>query len=114
LHIDLSWEEVAKYIMTNAESVRKTAALINKYPDRFLMGTDEVAPASQEKYLKVYFMYGPLFKLLTPDAKLKLLKGNYARLFDTARVKVRQWELAHAGDTTRSPAPTPPGGIKND
>jgi hypothetical protein len=37
-------------------------------------------------------MYEPLFKKLTPDAKRKLLKDNYARLFDAARIKVRQWE----------------------
>jgi predicted TIM-barrel fold metal-dependent hydrolase len=114
IHIDISWQEVAKYIMSSAESVRAIAALINKYPDRFLMGTDEVAPASEEQYLKVYYMYGPLIKLLTPDAKSKLLKGNYERLFNTARQKVRQWEVTHAGDPVRAPAPTPPSGIRND
>ena len=31
-----------------------SADLINRYPDRFLFGTDEVAPDSQEKYLRVY------------------------------------------------------------
>ena len=114
VHIDLSWEEAAKYIMSCAESVSATAALINKYPDRFLMGTDEVAPASQEQYLKVYYIYGPLFKLLTPEAKNKLLKGNYERLFNAARKKVRQWEVAHIGDPVRTPAPTPPSGIGNE
>ncbi len=110
VHIDISWGEVAKFIMNSAASVSATAALINKYPDRFLMGTDEMAPASEESYLKVYYLYKPLFQLLTPDARHKLLKGNYERLFNTARTKVRQWEMAHAGDTIRSPAPTPPSG----
>lgn len=114
VHIDLSWEEVAKYIMNSSESVRTIAALINKYPERFLMGTDEVAPASQEQYLKVYYMYAPLLKLLTPDAKGKLLKGNYEQLFNAARLKVRQWEINHVGDPLRTPAPTPPSGIRND
>jgi hypothetical protein len=96
VHIDISWEEVAKYIIATPETIQATAAVINKYPDRFLFGTDEVAPSSQEKYLKVYNLYEPLFKLLTPDARNKLLKGNYARLFDAARIKVRQWEAANA------------------
>ena len=95
IHIDISWDEVAKYITASPETIKATAAIINKYPDRFLMGTDEVAPPSQERYLKVYYMYEPLLKLLTPEAKKKLLKENYARLFDTARIKVRQWEATH-------------------
>lgn len=95
VHIDISWEEVAKYIMATPETIQATAALINKYPNRFLIGTDEVAPSTQEKYLKVYYLYEPLLKQLTPDARQKLLKGNYARLFDAARIKVRQWEASN-------------------
>ncbi len=94
VHIDISWDEVAKYIVSSAETIKATAAVINKYPDRFLMGTDEVAPATQEKYLKVYYMYEPLLKQLTPQAKNKLLKDNYARLFDNARQEVRKWEAS--------------------
>ena len=71
------------------------ADLINRYPDRFLFGTDEVAPTDQGAYLKAYDMYQPMFARLTPDAKQKLLKGNYERLFDEARRKVRAWEAAH-------------------
>jgi hypothetical protein len=32
---------------------------------------------------------------LTPDAREKLLKKNYERLFDEARRKVRAWEKAN-------------------
>ena len=109
--IDISWDEVAKYIVASPETIRATAAIINKYPDRFLFGTDEVAPASQEKYLKVYYMYAPLFAQLTPEAKEKLLKGNYKRIFDAARIKVRQWEKAHAGEPSGTPAYTPSSGV---
>jgi hypothetical protein len=98
VHIDISWDQVAKYIVSSPETIKATAAIINKYPDRFLMGSDEVAPATQEKYLKVYYMYEPLLKQLTPEAKQKLLKGNYARLFDNARQEVRKWEAAHTNN----------------
>jgi hypothetical protein len=108
--IDISWDEVAKYIVATPETIKATAALINKYPDRFLFGTDEVAPPNQEKYLKVYNMYLPLFAQLTPDAKQKLLKGNYARLFDAARIKVRAWEKQHANDQQPIPPLTPISG----
>ena len=60
-----------------------------------LFGTDEVAPSDQEKYLKVYDLYAPLFAKLTPEASEKLRKGNYERVFNEARRKVRAWEKAN-------------------
>jgi amidohydrolase family protein len=95
VHIDISWDEVAKYIVATPESIQAAADLINRHPDRFLFGTDEVAPSDQAKYLKVYEMYKPLFAKLTPEASEKLRKGNYERLFDEARRKVRAWEKAN-------------------
>lgn len=95
VYFDISWDAVAKYILASPESVRITADLINRYPDRFLFGTDEVAPSSQEKYLKVYYQYDPLWKALTPEASEKVRNGNYERLFDAARRDVRAWEKAH-------------------
>jgi predicted TIM-barrel fold metal-dependent hydrolase len=95
VYIDISWDEVAKYLIATPESIQATAALINKYPDRFLFGTDEVAPKDQKSYLKVYDLYAPLFAKLTPEASEKLRKGNYERLFNEARAKVRAWEKAN-------------------
>jgi hypothetical protein len=46
--IDISWGEVAKQVISTAESLRISADLINRYPHRFLCGTDEVAPRNQE------------------------------------------------------------------
>jgi predicted TIM-barrel fold metal-dependent hydrolase len=95
VHIDISWDEVAKYVVATPETTQVMADLINRHPDRFLFGTDEVAPTEQAKYLKVYDMYAPLFAKLTPEASGKLRKGNYERLFDEARRKVRAWEKAN-------------------
>jgi hypothetical protein len=96
VYIDISWDEVAKYVVATPESLARTAAVINQYPDRVLFGTDEVAPKDQAGYMKVYNMYAPLFAKLTPEASEKLRKGNYERLFDAAQVKVRAWEKANA------------------
>ena len=95
VHFDISWDEVAKYIVATPESTQSAAAMVNRYPDRFLFGTDEVAPANQEKYLGVYRQYEPFWKLLTPEASVKVRKGNYERIFDEARRRVRSWEAAH-------------------
>ncbi|HEY5760824.1 MAG TPA: amidohydrolase family protein, partial [Steroidobacter sp.] len=93
--IDISWTETAKYIVATPEATRRVAQIINRFPDRFLFGTDEVAPKEQGSYLKIYDMYQPLFAQLTPEASEKLRKGNYERLFDEARRRVRAWEKAN-------------------
>jgi len=99
VYIDLSWSETAKYVVATPETIAATAALMNRYPDRFLFGTDEVAPSDQSHYLTIYKTYAPLFAQLTPDASEKFRKGNYERLFDEARRKVRAWERAHLQET---------------
>ena len=114
VNIDISWTEVAKYITATSETIANTAAVINKHPDRFIMGTDEVAPQDQASYLKIMDMYKPLLEKLTPDAKQKLLKGNYERLFDAARIKVRAWEKQHVHDPAIIPEPTPSSGVEKN
>ena len=95
VHFDISWDETAKYLVSTPETVKATADLMNRYPDRFLFGTDTVAPESQEKYLGPYEIYSPLLAELKPETKSQLLKGNYERIFDLARKRVRAWEKAH-------------------
>jgi hypothetical protein len=102
IYLDISWDELAKYVVASPESVRIMADLINRHPDRFLFGTDEVAPSTQEKYLKIYRQYQPLWEKLTPEASEKVRKGNYAQLFDQARQKVRRWEASQkSSDSSR-------------
>lgn len=102
VYFDISWDEVAKYIAASPESVRIMADLINRHPDRFLFGTDEVAPSTQEKYLKIYRLYQPLWERLTPEASEKIRRENYARLFDQARQNVRKWEASQkSSDNSR-------------
>jgi len=97
VNFDLSWDEVAKYVVASPEATRLTADLINRYPERFLFGTDEVAPPDQSKYVRVFNQYEPLWKLLTPEASRKVRLTNYERLFDAARLNVRAWERTHPG-----------------
>ena len=110
VNFDISWDEVAKYLTSSDQALSNTARIINMYPDRFLFGTDNVAPASQEKHLQVYHMYDPLWKLLTPEASYMVRFGNYERLFDAAAKKVRAWEAANVGKPKKAPLPTPVSG----
>jgi predicted TIM-barrel fold metal-dependent hydrolase len=91
---DISWDEVAKYLLATPETTRRAAALINRYPDRFLFGSDVVAPKDSAQYFVVFDTYAPLWAQLTPEASLKVRRGNYERIFDAGRRRVRAWEQA--------------------
>ena len=40
VNFDISWDEVAKYAVASPEAVSRVVATLNRYPDRFLFGTD--------------------------------------------------------------------------
>lgn len=102
---DLSWTETAKYLFHRPDTPQYLAAAIQRHPGRFLFGTDEVAPTNEQDYLRIYRMYEPLWKRLSPEVREQVLKRNYERIFDAARTRVRAWEAKH-----RRPPPTPRGG----
>ncbi len=95
LYFDISWKVVADYIVASDSSVALTAALLNRYPERFLFGSDALAPTDQDDYMEVYDEYEPLWLKLTPRASELIRKGNYERLFDDGRRRVREWERTH-------------------
>ena len=93
--VDVSWDEVAKYFVASPEATKGLADLMQRYPDRFLFGSDSAAPSDQSKYLKVFSQYEPLWKSLDAETSRKVRLQNYERIFDEARRKVRSWERAH-------------------
>ncbi len=99
--LDLSWDEVARYVVVDEESLAEWAALVNKHPTRFLFGTDSVAPSSWEGYVSNYTAWVPLFDRLDEGVREQVESSNYLRLFDEARPRVRAWErtqLTEAGE----------------
>jgi hypothetical protein len=44
---------------------------------------------------EVFDQWAPIWKQLSADASLKIRKGNYERLFDGGRRRVRAWEQAN-------------------
>jgi len=95
LYFDISWDEVAKYAITSPEIEKRVAALFDKYPTRFLFGTDNVAPPDQETNLRTFHLWDRIFAQVKPETSLAIRKNNYERLFDDARVRVRAWEKAN-------------------
>jgi Amidohydrolase len=95
VYFDLSWDEVARYFVATPEATKVTATLIQRYPDRFLFGSDAVAPTDQSKYLTVFNQYHPLWNALDAETSRKVRLENYQRVFDEGRRRVRTWESAH-------------------
>lgn len=109
VYFDISWTELAKYILDTPRTLEASADLFERYPDRFLFGTDEVAPADQQAYLRIFEQYEPLWKALPAAARAKLQIENYERLFNEGRRRVRAWEAANVRASARQSSPAQPG-----
>ena len=92
VNFDISWDEVAKYAVATPDTISRMAALLDRFPDRFLFGTDTVAPAGPAPYYRVFDLWQPVWRLITPETDAKVRKANYERIFDEARRRVREWE----------------------
>jgi hypothetical protein len=92
LYFDISWDEVAKYL-SGPDAIAVAADLINRYPDRFLFGTDSVAPHDRDEYLKTYRAYEELWPQLTSEASHKVRIGNQHLLgyFSTNKALDGSW-----------------------
>lgn len=95
--LDISWDEVAKYIVGDDATLEAWATLIERHPTRVLFGTDAVAPADWEGYVANYTVYDPLWERLDPDVRAQVERLNYERIFDAAIPRVRAWEERRLG-----------------
>jgi hypothetical protein len=115
VHIDISWTAVAEQLVNkdgvfDPEKARPWAALFQRHPDRVLFGSDSLAPLSHEMWNTTATMYEQLMCMLPPDARQKIMMGNYERLIVGARAKVRAYEqhclgLAREATNWRLPRP---------
>ena len=78
LYYDISWIVFEDYINKDKVSLRKWANLIEKYPDRFILGTDKVG--HWDTYPDEVTKYTPLIELLSDETAAKLTGGNMLRL----------------------------------
>lgn len=92
VYFDISWDELAKYAVATPSIIARTTALFDKYPNRFLFGTDTVAPRSIDAGVADFRIWDPIFASARPATKAAITMGNYERLFDAARASVRKWE----------------------
>lgn len=105
VNLELSWDEVAKWIVANDTTLDAWVQLLQAYPDRFLFGTDTVAAKTQADYLKAYHAYQKLWDRLDAGTAAKVKSANFERIFDTARKKVQVWEAAQKAVPVRAARP---------
>ena len=94
VNLDISWDEVAKWIVADDATLDAWIKLLRQYPERFLFGSDAVAPKSQADYVKAFDAYQKLWERLDPQTAQMVKAKNFERIFDAARSKVRAWEAA--------------------
>lgn len=105
LMIDLSWSRVASKL-----DPAQVAELINTHPDRFIMGSDALAPHDADVLGHTYTIYnepGGLFSQLTEDALEKTLVTNYEKTIRAGREhckKFKQHILPKIEDMLSDPA----------
>ena len=97
LHFDLSWDVVAEQVVAPDERLAAWADLLDRWPDRFVLGSDTVVPATQEGYLANFEAWQPLLDRVSSATGHAVRLGNYERLFDGARDRVRAWEREDSG-----------------
>jgi hypothetical protein len=86
--------------VASEEAAKGLADLMQRYPDRFLFGTDAAAPANQSQYLKVFYHNTTLCGVAhDSETSRKVRLRNCKRIFDEARRKIRSWENTHMPET---------------
>ena len=92
VQIDLSWLVVADKVVGSSEAMAKWVALIEAFPTRFLYGSDALAPRDAASWDQTYAKYQALLPQLSPGCRALVCRGNYKRVFVSARGKVRAFE----------------------
>ena len=97
VNFDISWDEVAKYAVSSprgqSPAWRRCSTGI---PTASCSAPTRWPRPGPAPYFAVFDMWAPVWKQLNADASLKVRRGNYERIFDEGRRRVRAWEAANA------------------
>ena len=96
VYFDISWDEVAKYAVAVAGVDRRAwRRCSTRYSGPLPLRHRHGRARRPGAVLRGVRPVGAGLARLTPEASLKVRKGNYERIFDEGRRKVRAWEKAH-------------------
>lgn len=104
LYYDISWVVFEEYIGKSEKSLDKWAALIEKYPDRFMIGSDKVG--HWEGYENEIWKYYPLVDRLSDTTKRRVTQTNILKLIhvdakDLPLLNKKQKQDSTPKDTTK-------------
>jgi len=85
LYYDISWVVYDDDIAKDGASLKSWASLIEKYPERFILGSDTVGHWAN--YAATITRYEPLIALLKPETAQNLCSDNILRLVDPEAVE---------------------------
>ncbi len=72
--------------VSSQDVMARVAAMFDKYPDRFLFGTDNVAPSSIDANVRVFHLWDPIFAKVRPADEagnlIRQLRTNFRRRAD--------------------------------
>lgn len=74
LYVDISWVVWEDYINKNKETLQAWAQLMEKFPDRFMIGSDKAG--HWDEYENEIFKYYPLLDLLSDKTRKKIMQTN--------------------------------------
>ena len=80
LSVDISWVVYPDYIGKDSQSLKTWAALLEEFPDRFLIGSDKVAHWGG--YREEIRKYDPLLEMLKPETARKITRENILRIVE--------------------------------
>jgi predicted secreted protein len=80
LSVDISWVVYPDYIGKDSQSLKIWAALLEDFPERFMIGSDKVAHWAG--YRGEIRKYDPLLELLKPETARKVTRENILRIVD--------------------------------
>jgi hypothetical protein len=92
VNFDISWDEVAKWIVADDGSLHAWVKLLNRHSNQFQFGSVTAAPKLQAGYLKAFKAYQKPWERLDAEAATNVKAKNFERIFDAARKKVWAWE----------------------
>ncbi len=103
VNFDISWDEVAKYAVAVAAVDRARGRDAEQVPGPVpVRHRHGGAGERRRRTSRVFDMWAPVWRAADAGSEPQVRKGNYERLFDEGRRRVRAWERATRNRRSRS------------
>jgi hypothetical protein len=111
LYIDMSWDVVAQKVVRPEQlplwAGPRGTGIMNRYADRFLFGTDSVAPTSMEAYLRTLAVYEEAGLLQNLQQRDMFLRNNALGILERASESVMNYRTQNSLRLLNRPLPAP-------